>query len=50
LSDDCHFLRVHLVSVDEVAEEADVRVSEVEGLVENEVRVVPEIGMEGVVL
>jgi hypothetical protein len=50
LGDDRHFLRVHFVSVDEVAEESRVGVGEVEGLVEDEVGVVAEVGVEGVVL
>ena len=50
LGDDGHLLRVHLIAVDEVAEEAGVRVGEVEGLVEDEVGVVAEVGVEGVVL
>lgn len=50
LSDDGHLLRVHLVAVDEVAEEAGVGVGEVEGLVEDDIGVVAEVGVEGVVL
>jgi hypothetical protein len=50
LGDDGHLLGVHLISIDEIAEEAGVRVGEVEGLVEDEIGVVAEVGMEGVVL
>lgn len=50
LSDDGHLLGVHLISIDEVSEETSIGVGEVEGLVEDEIRVISEVGMEGVVL
>ena len=43
-------MRVHLVAVNEVAKDAGVGICEVEGLVQDEVWVVAEIGVEGVVL
>lgn len=50
LRDYGHLRSVHLVAVDEVSEEAGVGVREVEGLVQDHVRIVAQVGMERVVL
>lgn len=50
LGDNGHLLRIHLISIDEVSKETGIRVGKVERLVEDEIRVVTEVGMEGVVL
>lgn len=50
LSQDTHFGSIHLVSVDEVAEEGGVGVDEVERLVQDQIREVSQMAVEGVVL
>ena len=50
MSDNRHLLSIHLVSVDKVSKETKITVDEVERFVKDEIWIVSEISVEGVVL
>lgn len=45
-----HLLRVHLIPINKVTKKPSIRIREVERLMQDEIWIVAEIGMEGVVL